>query len=658
MRLRAGGATSRPAPDPRESGGLIGRSHESAALRHLLGAHRLVTVTGFAGIGKSRLADCTLGSWDTSPWRRIVRVRWDADVTGPASLAEAAAAALGAAPGTDPRPADLAALCGTERSLLLLDDVDPVQAECTRLVQQLLMAVPGLRVLVTARRPLGLGEEQVLRLSALPVDVPAGATGPAPAVRLFVERARDSAEELLARDPESARVEEVCRLVEGVPLAIELAADQLDRYSLDDLAARLRQGQGWLTSSYPALRRHQSVRDAVGASYQLCERALRVVWARSSVFTGSFTEASAVAVASGGGIDAQVIPSCLTQLTALGVLRATGDPGGVRRPRYRMTRAAREFGASRLTEAGEYPVAASRRTQHFQQVAAHAGRCWDSGDQLGAVRLVRDEQDDLLATAHHALEHPDPEHTDAALDTIVSVWFWWLAHGHAATGLDLLARLLPLCEPTRPSAVRGTWLAAWLAVDTDPAAARAFLAAAWPGAVLSGDDVTLGRVAHVEGMLALRQGDARAAAAHFADAAELIPAFVPGGPSPAVSLSALALVQAEHSPRAALRAARRAVSWPGVRDDAWANLVANYARARVDAAHGRPGRAWHRARRALDAGAAPPGHPTGPGHTALLHLIAELESGTSARPAPDPLFVPHPRPSHGPLPADTASQHS
>ncbi|MZD08890.1 hypothetical protein GTW43_28000, partial [Streptomyces sp. SID5785] len=461
-----------------------------------------------------------------------------------------------------------------ERTLLVLDDVDPVQAECARLVQQLLMAAPAARLLVTAQRPLGLGEEQVLRLSALPVDVPAGATGPAPAVRLFVERARDSAAELLGRDAESARVEEVCRLVEGVPLAIELAADQLDRYSIDDLAARLRQGQGWLTSSYPALRRHQSVRDAVGSTYRLCAWAVRVVWARASIFTGSFTEDTAVSVTSGGGVRTELIPSCLAQLSALGVLRTTEDPGGLRRVRYRMTRAAREFGASRLTEAGEYPVAASRRTHHIRALAAHAGHCWDSGDQIAALCLVRDELDELLATAHHALEHPHPENTDAALDAVVSVWFWWLAQGHGATGLDLLARLLPLCEPGRPSAVRGTWLAAWLAACTDPAAARAYLAAVWPTAVLGGDDITLGRVAHVEGLLALRRGDTPAAATHFADTAALIPARVPAGPSPAVSLAALAIARAGYDPRGALHAARRAVSWPGVRDDSWANLVA------------------------------------------------------------------------------------
>jgi predicted ATPase len=587
-------------------------------VRQLVGAHRLVTLTGFCGIGKSRLAEGVLAGWEAPPWDRLVRVRCDPDA--PAHPAAALALACGAPADAPHDPAALAALWAGERTLVFLDDVDPVQAECTRLVQQLLMADPAVRVLVTARRPLGLGEEQVMPVTALPVE--------GPATQLFMERAGDNA-------PGPELVAEVCRLVEGVPLAVELAADQLDHHGIDELLARLRQGQGWLTSSYPGLRRHRSLADAIGDGYRLCDRDLRITWARASVFTGSFTESGAVAVTSGGGIDAGLVPSCLARLTSLGVLRVSHDPGGVRRPRYRMTRAAREFGAARLAAAGEYPVAAARRIQHVQQLAAQAGRHWDSGDQLGALRLVRDELTDLLASVRHALEHPHPEHTDAALDSVVSVWFWWLTHGHAALGLDLLSRLLPLCEPGRPSAVGGTWLAAWLAADSEPATARAHLAALWPTAVLEGDDVTLGRIAHVEGLLALRQGDTRAAAAHFESAAELVPVRVPGGPSPAVSLAALAVAHAEQAPRAALRAARRAVSCPGVRDDAWAGAVANYAWARVDAARGLTARAWHRAHRALAATAG-----SGPCHTALTLLLTDLGSTAPLPGGTYPLFLP------------------
>ncbi|MZD06519.1 regulator, partial [Streptomyces sp. SID5785] len=129
MRPRTGGSTSRQAPDDRDPGGLIGRSHESAALRHLLGAHRLVTVSGGAGIGKSRLVDGTLTGWNAAPWRHVVRVRWDAEAEHPGSLAAALAEAHGARPDADRTPAELAALWAGERTLLVLDDVDPVQAE-------------------------------------------------------------------------------------------------------------------------------------------------------------------------------------------------------------------------------------------------------------------------------------------------------------------------------------------------------------------------------------------------------------------------------------------------------------------------------------------------------------------------------------------------
>ncbi|WAZ19127.1 hypothetical protein STRCI_000157 [Streptomyces cinnabarinus] len=162
-------------------------------------------------------------------------------------------------------------------------------------------------------------------------------------------------------------------------------------------------------------------------------------------------------------------------------------------------------------------------------------------------------------------------------------------------------------------------------------------------AVLAGDDATLGRLAHVEGMLALGDGDPHAAAAHFAYAAATMPvAPASAGPSSAVSLAALAVTQSAFAPGAALNAARRALSQPGIRDDAWSGLLAAYARAVVDHRHGHPGRAWRRARRALVALDTDhdPELPTPHGRAALCRLIADLESGGVERNAAGGLPAP------------------
>ncbi|MGA4843841.1 ATP-binding protein [Streptomyces sp. G45] len=615
-------------PHPYQGGeprALVGREREESALRDLLAAHRLVTVTGGAGVGKSRLASALAGErW--VPWRRVVRVRWRG--TSPGGPGELAAALLQAVTGKRPRRtpvdvADLAARLRGEEVLLFLDDGDPVHAECVGLVQKLLMAVPTLRVLVAARRALGLGEERVLALAPLRTDPPDGPGGRAPAVELFLERARAAAPGFTADGADAAAVAAICRSVEGFPLAVELAAAQVAHYPVRHLADLVERHQCWLHSPRPVLRRHRSLRDALGAGYALCERAVRIVWGRASVFAGAFNESAAVFVCSGGGIEPHEVSACLAQLVALGVIEPLHDPGGPRQPRYRMRRAARDFGAERLGEAGEFEVAAERHVAHTRHLATLAETLWSTGCQAQAVQLVQEEYDDLTATVRYALSHPD--HATAALEAVVDLWFWWAVYGRAEEGSGHLLRLLALCPQDDPLVTHAQCLAAWLTASSDPGTAGALIARAWPAAVLDGDDATVGRIAHVQGLLALRHGDARAAAEHFQEAAHTIPDHVPGGPSRAVSLAALAVAQAAFAPRAARRAARRALAGPGLHRDTWACLLARYARAYVDHRTGHGGRAWHRARRAL--ASLDQGVPEPHGAGALRQLIAAVEAG-------------------------------
>ncbi|QNP68977.1 hypothetical protein IAG44_05615 [Streptomyces roseirectus] len=498
--------------------------------------------------------------------------------------------------------------------LLVLDGVDPVHAECVGLVQRLLMAVPALRILVTARTALGLGDEHVLKLGALSAD--------GPAVDLFLSRARTATgRELDCDGEELAEARRICRLLEGVPLAIELAASQLTRHSVRDLAARLERDQCWLTGPHPGPRRHRSLRDAVGAGYRLCERESRVVWARASVFAGSFTEATAVFLCAGAGVEPYQVPGLLARLAASGVLETLGEHGGPRPSRYRMTRAARDFGAERLRAAGESAVAHERHALHFRRVAAVAENLWSSGQQRQAVQLVRDEYDDLTALVRRARSRPGQ--VEAALEAVVHLWFWWAVHGHAAQGHAHLRGLLPLTEPDSPLLPRALWLMAWLGTG-DPETARELLGRAWTGAVLAGDGATVGRIAHVEGLLAWREHSLAAAESCFAQAADLIPPDAPGGPAPAVSLAALAIVQSSTAPRKARRTAHRALAGPGAAADTWSTLLSRYALAVTDhPAH--PSRTWHRARRALATVDTRVDAPQGT--AALLRLIADVERG-------------------------------
>lgn len=624
------------------SSGLVGREAETAALRAALATHRLVTVTGAAGVGKSRLALAAVAVPEAGPWRATIRVRWhDGVPAGPWAFAARIARALDAAtegPGRAASP-DLAtamrSVIGGEL-LLVLDDVDAVHADCTRLAQSLLLSLPALRVLVTARRPLGLGPEHVLRLGPLSTDPPAA--GLSPAAALFHAQALRHGR--IAPEDRHA-VDRVCALVEGVPLALELAAAQLEHTGVSVLAARLSDGQCWLTAPGPgtAVPRHRSVRSSLGAVHALCAPAVRTVWRGLSVFAGSFTEQAASFVCESAGLAAEEVPRALAELTANGVLDRRGEPGAVCAPRYRLTRAARDFGAERLAAAGEAPAAEERHARHCRSVAAVAETLWNTGLQQQAVRLVHDELPDLEALLRRAAHRPD--RADIALETALHLWFWWVTQQRARDGAGHLLALLPLLPADSHQAARGQWLAGWLTAGTDPATARALVDRAWTTAVLAGDDALAGRVAHAHGTLAWRRGDLPAAAGHYRHAADIIPEHAPGGPARMVSLAALAVVESHLSPARAARTARRALAQPSACHDTWAVALAQYARALTDHHAGRTARARHRAHRALTQLGARLDAPQA--HFALSRLLDHLERGAAPFP-PDRPRLPGPRP--------------
>ncbi|MFG2814478.1 AAA family ATPase [Streptomyces sp. NPDC048410] len=674
-------AAGRCGPD-----GLIGRDAETTDLRAGLARNRLVTVTGAAGVGKSALAAAAVGgAGEAGLWARVIYVRCPGGggpvaagalaarlaevVLGPRDAAGRRTVGAGAVPDARPsahtsgartkaRPAftDLVSAlrtAGRRPVLLLLDDADAVRTECAGLVQRLLMDVPGVRVLVTCRQALGLGEERVLRLAPLAAEA---------AVELFLARARATAPGFRAEGAEAAAVDRICRVLEGVPLAVELAAGQLDREpSAWALADRLERDQCWLAAPGPALHRHRSLRSAVGSAYLLCERPERAVWSRSSVFRGAFTEPTAAYLCAGAGVAPHQVSACLARLAAAGVLETLDEPGSLRPPRYRMTRAARDFGTERLHAAGEFTVAVERHVLHHRRLAEVAEHLWYAGEQRQAARLVRDNAADLTALVEYAARPDAPAaQVKAALATVADLWFWWTAHDHGEEGRAHLARLLPRHEADDHLAARARWLAAWLNAPGDPATARAQLGQVWTAAVLAGDDALIGRVAHVQGVLAWERGDARTAADCFRQAADTVPAFAPGGPAPAVSLAALAVAQARTSPGAAGRSARRALSSPGVRDDAWATALARYARAYTDHHQGHTSRAWHRAHRALatlDTRTPLPGAPDSPDlpavRASLRRLLADIESPRTPRAARP--TVPAPR-TDTPAPSRTSSR--
>ncbi|MER5252565.1 hypothetical protein [Streptomyces sp. NPDC002855] len=506
---------------------------------------------------------------------------------------------------------ELMARLRARRVLIVLDDFDPVRDECARLVRSLLQRAPGVRILAAGRQSLGLGQELVLRLGPLPVSEPGADEEPGPAVRLFMERARALRSGADARSaaggsvpapalPDAAElraVSDICAQLEGVPLAVELAAAQTALHPPEQLARMLRPAQGWLGSPEAPVRRHRSLRAAVGASYALCGQAERSVWARLSVFAGEFDEDAAVHVCAGGGLAPARVASCLARLALASVLEPVRDPGGVLQPRYRLPAAARGFGAERLESVGESAAAAARHLAWYRTVASRAHQLWSTGRHEQATRLLRDEEPDLRAALERGPHTADE--SAAALGMVVDLWFWWAVCGHAAEGREHLRRLLPLARAGTVGCGQALWLAGWLSACTGAPEAEELLSQAWRVAVLAGDDATIGRVSHVQGIIALRDGETERAIEHLREAAHTIPAHADHGPPAAISWAELAVAQARVRPADALRSVRRASAGTQTRHDMWTRAMTQYAHALVEHLRGRRSRAWRRAHKAL-----------------------------------------------------------
>ncbi|MDI3423473.1 ATP-binding protein [Streptomyces luteolus] len=632
--VRHGRGQRQRRPGTGAPGELVGRDEELARLDGLLDRHRLVTVTGAAGVGKSRLARAAAGRREVE----VVRARWwtEGPAGGPDALT-GVATALGL-PVTAGFDEVARALDGGPR-LLVLDDVDPVRGGCLALVQRLLQTLPGLRVLTSGRQPLGLGEEEVLRLGPLSL-VPSGDGRPSPAVRMFLSRLPPGASQRIGAGAAGRTVLDICARVQGVPLALRLAAEQVGRRPSAEVAALVESAQCRLAGDAAGTWRHRSLHTALGASYTLCERADRITWARLSVLGGDFDEDTAVRVAAGGQLRARDIPAGLARLTLASVLEPVRDPGGVRPGRYRMAVAAREFGFERLRDAGEAPEAVERHLLWCRDAAESAQRLWQAGLQQQAIALVRAEEANLRAALVRSPR--TAAQAETALHAVVALWFWWGVCGRTGQGRSCLQRLLPLCPEVSLLRARALWLAGWIAVRSGEDDAAEALREAGEMAVLVGDDTTLGHVADASGVLAAFAGDRELAVACLREAVQLIPEEVFYGPSVAHSWAVLACNQAHTSPAAARRSVRRAVALRRTRDDRWARCVTGYALAFVDHLAERPSRAWRRARRALN-DAEVLGNPLGT--VVVERLLAEIQRvPASAPPLPDRRLVPRKRP--------------
>ena len=466
---------------PTQATGFVGRRRELAKLAGALEDARLVTVTGVGGVGKTRLAVQAAGQTSDRYPDGVFLVELS-PLRDPGLLAATVAGRLGL-PAEDDRP-QLAALLDYLRDrtlLLILDTCEHLVDACAKLADVLLREAPGVTILATSRQPLAVVGESAFPLRPLPVPEPGDPAATSDAVELFAQRAAAVVDGFTVTDANRADVIGLCRALDGVPLGIELAAVRLRALPLDEMAKHLDDRFRVLTGGKRAgVERHHTLRAAIEWSYELCTPAEQLLWARLSVFAGTFDLGAAEEVCAGGELPGAEIAATLVGLVEKSVVARQPDTAadaggenaggedaggedagggaedaGVSRTEYRMLDTIRELGADHLAGTNAEAVAQSRLVAHYLALAQRWGGD-PMRDQLAQYRALYREHANLRAAMEYSLDLTGNDSAAVAIAT--SLAMYWRLSGQLREGEYWLNRVLERCP--RPSPARARVLAA------------------------------------------------------------------------------------------------------------------------------------------------------------------------------------------------------
>ena len=493
---------------PAELTSFVGRRRELGETRRLLAASRMLTLTGVGGVGKTRLA-----------LRMAAEVRrtfpdgvWFVELAAlndPQLLPHTVANTLELRQVSADPAGDLAGYLEEKRLLVVLDNCEHLTGACAVLASKLLAAAPGLRILATSRHVLGVEGEQILSVPPLSTPDPgqevlAGDATHYESVTLFLDRATAVAPDFAITEANRAAVVELCRRLDGIPLAIELAAVWLRILSPAQILDRLEDRFRLLAGGRPAMPARQQALDAtVGWSYDLCSPAERLMWARLSVFSGGFDLEAAEEVCGGEGILRDDVLNLVASLVNKSIVvrhQATDHTTAW----YQMLETVRQYGAARLGE-DDLRELQVRHRDHYRRLAKQFGLESFGPRQADWFIRLRREHGNIRSALEFCLA--DRAEAPAAFDIAAPLWNWWFA-GFLREGYRYLIQALDLATEPTAGRAHDLWAASYLAMFAGDFERNAAMLAECAEIAAGLDDPLLhARIKECLGHATLYQGD-------------------------------------------------------------------------------------------------------------------------------------------------------
>ncbi|MET7392015.1 LuxR C-terminal-related transcriptional regulator [Dactylosporangium sp. NPDC005572] len=486
-------------------------------VKRLLSRSRLVTLTGPGGVGKTRLALHVARSAQP-PFRDGVWLVPLAELTQPDLLVSTIMSTFGTPGPASAAIAELVKHVGDRQMLLVLDNCEHLALACAGVTTALLRHCPNLRVMATSREPLRIEGEALFPVP--PLSLPEPSEGPRPgaaqrydAVALFVERASMLNPDFAVPEADEQAVIELCRRLDGLPLAIELAAASTRWLPIEALSMQVSSPLTLESGNRTAPSRQQTLRATMDYSYELCSSRARTLWARMSVFRGGADLDAIEHICAGKDLQVDDVWPALAELVDKSVVRLDGR-------RYRMLETVRHYGEDLLRARGQEQAVRRAYLRHFAGLATAVETGWFGPDQQALLGRVLDDQANVRAALEFCLT--EPGQIRVGLRMASALFGFWIGSGRPGEGRHWLGRLLAADDEPAPERVPALWTNGFFAaVGGETSAARALLGQCVQLAPLFHDEASIAHATVSRGVAELFEGRIEEAIAHLEEGVRL-----------------------------------------------------------------------------------------------------------------------------------------